>query len=1179
MKRAKLINIVVLSIAFLLCINVIIESTTKIIDPSIKLMSMPDQDQILTIQSYNDWAYYKNIYIDNNFAGVNDFPVFIQIEYESGKMNVDYSDLRFVANEQELDFEIEYFDSNYAYLWIKIPTFLSGTNEILMFYGNSGANSTAIPQNVWDNDYVIVQHLEETSGLHYDSSKCLNNGTNSGSNQNVQGKIAKANEFDGVNDYVQIPEATNLKIRNAITMEAWINPQIYDYWNTIMAKSESGDGYRIVWGPSNVLKADFYINSVRYTPSTTSLIPSNTWSYVAATFDGSYIRLYVNGGLWSVTSAPGLINDNSYDFTIGDWIDHNNERGFDGSIDEVRVSNITRSSNWLALSYDLVENQATRVVFGEEQINIPDSDSDGLNDQEESTYGTNATNPDTDGDGLLDGEEVKFYYSNPLAVDTDFDGLTDFYEADYYFSHKINSFYDFQKILDSDIISEKTRDYIYFNFEGTTDSVPFIGENYVLYFDYTTSNFELNLTIDWNVYSNYSIYYLSFGVGRYDKNTGSLLTNQYFQLRDTLESTSGEFRTINNVDNPEINTHGSIDNLGLVRNDVLFTMKILNGTSTMIAKDGEELLVNQTYENLKTGISCIFICYGHDTTYHEDYTQVRAKNISATIEYPNTLNLNSSDTDLEGLSDFDEINIYNTNPGLNDTDYDTITDYDELFIYGTNPLESDTDLDGMNDAYEIVYGLNPITNDSELDFDNDNLINIMEYNFGTNPTSNDTDLDGLYDYSEIMIYNTNPTNNDTDSDLLSDFDEVITYNTNPTLSDTDYDLVNDWAEIFLYSINPLDNDTDDDMVLDGIELQYGTDPNTNDTDLDLLSDYDELYIWNTNPTYNDTDSDSLMDYSEVIIYNTNPLDSDTDGDALLDGEEVFLYNTNPNNNDTDGDSYQDGIEIEYGSDPNDDQSIPEALDSDSDGIPDFEETILGTNPYDPDTDHDGINDYNEVYVWETNPNSIDSDSDTLYDYYEIFIYETDPNDPDSDGDFLDDNVELFTYGTDPNEIDTDDDNIGDYLEIFYYYTNPSSDDSDYDNLSDYDEIFIYETNPLSGDSDNDYLNDFLEIVIGTDPNNEDTDGDGVNDGDEYYSGRNPLKIYELNRIFGYYFIPIYALIVVIPIIFLSIRARRRRQKELELKGKLQEVINTGYSFSLEVLEKDEEEEKDIFDGM
>lgn len=59
------------------------------------------------------------------------------------------------------------------------------------------------------------------------------------------------------------------------------------------------------------------------------------------------------------------------------------------------------------------------------------------------------------------------------------------------------------------------------------------------------------------------------------------------------------------------------------------------------------------------------------------------------------------------------------------------------------------------------------------------------------------------------------------------------------------------------------------------------------------------------------------------------------------------------------------------------------LDSDADGLLDYEEKILGTDPYSTDTDKDGLGDYQEVKVYKTNPLNSDSDGDGMNDGNEV----------------------------------------------------------------------------------------------------------------------------------------------------------------------------------------------------
>ena len=89
------------------------------------------------------------------------------------------------------------------------------------------------------------------------------------------------------------------------------------------------------------------------------------------------------------------------------------------------------------------------------------------------------------------------------------------------------------------------------------------------------------------------------------------------------------------------------------------------------------------------------------------------------------------------------------------------------------------------------------------------------------------------------------------------------------------------------------------------------------------------------------------------------------------------------------------------------------LDSDGDGLYDREELEIGTDPFDPDTDKDGLTDFEEVRVYRTDPLNPDSDYDGLTDGAEIQIYKTDPLNPDTDGGGVRDGHEVIEDDTDP----------------------------------------------------------------------------------------------------------------------------------------------------------------------
>ena len=358
-----------------------------------------------------------------------------------------------------------------------------------------------------------------------------------------------------------------------------------------------------------------------------------------------------------------------------------------------------------------------------------------------------------------------------------------------------------------------------------------------------------------------------------------------------------------------------------------------------------------------------FILGYYPILYWENYLD--SDNDGLWNKYENDFGLdpNDSDTDGDGLSDYEEVaydvsaiyyNPYDPNTGtgtdLNakskDTDADGLEDFAEINTYGTNPISADTDGDGMSDGYERTYGLNPLQDDTASDLDGDGVANINEHIWGLNPNSTDTDSDGLTDDFEVCYdgncdnYNPyqlgsggsdlNANSTDTDADGVEDFAEVNTHGTNPISADTDYDGMPDGWEL-IHSFNPLQNDAQGDADSDGLsnvnEYLYGCKPSNIDSDDDGMPDGWEVDN-GLNPVQNDSqadvDGDGLTNFDEYS-YGCNPRNSDTDYDGMSDAYEVN-NGLNPLANDRDGDADNDGLSnyCEYlrGSLPNDNSSVP-----------------------------------------------------------------------------------------------------------------------------------------------------------------------------------------------------------------------------------------------------------------
>jgi hypothetical protein len=195
-------------------------------------------------------------------------------------------------------------------------------------------------------------YLDEGTGTTtYDSSGNGNHGTVYGGAIWTTGKIGKALKFDGVNDYVEVPDSNSLDITGKITMEAWIYPYNVsktDYQVIVQKYNYSGPPYNGAYylglggyGYTNKILLGLSHNGYNfyYTLSNTN-ITANTWTHVAATSNGTHMIIYINGVKDKVAAySPGVIYASAAPLRIGCFLPELGvKRFFDGVIDEVRVS-------------------------------------------------------------------------------------------------------------------------------------------------------------------------------------------------------------------------------------------------------------------------------------------------------------------------------------------------------------------------------------------------------------------------------------------------------------------------------------------------------------------------------------------------------------------------------------------------------------------------------------------------------------------------------------------------------------------------------------------------------------------------------------------------------------------------------------------------------------------------
>ncbi|MDB4501511.1 DUF5011 domain-containing protein [Akkermansiaceae bacterium] len=414
---------------------------------------------------------------------------------------------------------------------------------------------------------------------------------------------------------------------------------------------------------------------------------------------------------------------------------------------------------------------------------------------------------------------------------------------------------------------------------------------------------------------------------------------------------------------------------------------------------------------------------------------------------------------------------------LRDPDGDGLSNYDELLVYQTDPNVADSDNDGYNDGLEVSEGADPNVIGSYPT----RTLTVLETEFGS------VTGEGVYSLGRTVELTATPDagyvfsewtedaeGNDNSLSLVMTSSITVGALFIPDEEDSDGDGLTNYQEFVVFGTNAEDADSDDDGYTDGLEIDEGSNPNIDSSfptrvltlsqsqngsiaGIGLVDGGSKIYPLGTSATLTATPGTAYVfeGWSGSASGSENPLTvtmnsdatlgavfardlRDQDGDGLTNYDELLVHGTDYRVSDSDEDGYDDGVEIGEGTDPNNTTSIPRRRLSvaapengsvSGAGIYPFGDEVILTATPDVGYIFGGwIGDLNS----SQNPLSFsisenqsveaifsrdlrDSDEDGLSNYEELLLYGTNPDNADSDNDGYNDALELGE-GTDPNDL-------------------------------------------------------------------------------------------------------------------------------------------------------------------
>ena len=317
--------------------------------PPAKAPELPASE--LAAIKYKGWQHSGSMFLLTTPDGADlpataseeNFPALVRLSkdwFTFAEAQTHGEDIRFATSAGvPLAYQIDTWDAaaGTALVWVRVPVIKGNARqELRMFWGNVEAKSESSGPAVFNrsNGYLSVWHMNEPVHDDADTVESTDLGTTASS-----GVIGSGRQFPGGKGIFCGDRITKYPFASSPhTTEAWVNAA---KMNTTVVEwgKLGGVTMRLLSTPSRV-----GVNNNMSSVQGTSVLPKAEWIQVVYTYDGQSDRIYVNGRFDMPAPASTIMDVRTpVRMQIGN--------GFLGEMDEVRVSNVSRSADWVKLQY------------------------------------------------------------------------------------------------------------------------------------------------------------------------------------------------------------------------------------------------------------------------------------------------------------------------------------------------------------------------------------------------------------------------------------------------------------------------------------------------------------------------------------------------------------------------------------------------------------------------------------------------------------------------------------------------------------------------------------------------------------------------------------------------------------------------------------------------------------